>query len=61
MFLPVVSEEFDQEDNTVVQLAGKFVDAKKRKEDSISLNDVYDLTVDALTLLGNSVYEFSMK
>ena len=45
----------------VVQLASKVVDAKKSKEDSISLNDVYDLTVDALTLLGNSVYEFSMK
>ena len=45
----------------VVQLASKVVDAKKRKEDSISLSDVYDLTVDALTLLGNSVYEFSMK
>ena len=45
----------------VVQLASKVVDAKKRKEDSIPLNDVYDLTVDGLTLLGNSVYEFSMK
>ena len=45
----------------VVQLASKVVDAKKSKEDSISLNDVYDLTVDALTLLRNSVYEFSMK
>jgi len=45
----------------VVQLASKVVDAKKSKEDTISLNDVYDLTVDALTLLGNSVYEFSMK
>ena len=45
----------------VVQLASKVVDAKKRKEDSIPLNDVYDLTIDALTLLGNSVYEFSMK
>ena len=45
----------------MVQLASKVVDAKKSKEDSISLNDVYDLTVDALTLLGNSVYEFSMK
>ena len=33
----------------------------KAQEDSISLSDVYDLTVDALTLLGNSVYEFSMK
>ncbi|KAK2551360.1 Transposon Tf2-6 polyprotein [Acropora cervicornis] len=45
----------------VVQLASKVVDAKKSKEDTISLNDVYDLTVDALTLLGNSFYEFSMK
>ncbi|XP_067031368.1 uncharacterized protein [Acropora muricata] len=45
----------------VVQLVSKVVDAKKSKEDSISFNDVYDLTVDALTLLGNSVYEFSMK
>ena len=25
------------------------------------LSDIYDLSVDALTLLGNSVYEFSMK
>ena len=45
----------------MVQLASKVVDAKKSKEDSITLNDVYDLTIDALTLLGNSVYEFSMK
>ena len=45
----------------VVQLASKVVHAKKSKEDTISLNDVYDLTVDALTLLRNSVYEFSMK
>ena len=45
----------------VMQLVSKVVDAKKSKEDSISLNDVYNLTVDALTLLGNSVYEFSMK
>ena len=44
-----------------MQLASKVVDARKSKEDTISLNDVYDLTVDALTLLGNSVYEFSMK
>ena len=33
----------------MVQLASKVVGAKKRKEDSISLNDVYDLSVDALT------------
>jgi len=45
----------------VVHLASKVVDAKKRKEDSISFNDVYDLTVDALNLLGNSFYEDSMK
>ena len=45
----------------VVQLASKVVDAKKSKEGTISLNDVCDLTVDALTLLGNSVYEFSME
>jgi len=45
----------------VVQLASKVVDAKKRKEDYIPLNDVYDLSVDALTLLGNSLYEFSMR
>ena len=42
----------------VVQLASEVVDAKESKEESISLNDVYDLTVDALTLLGNFVYEF---
>ena len=35
----------------LVQLASKVVDPKKSKEDSISLNDVYNLTVDALTLL----------
>ena len=28
-----------------MQLASKVVDAKKSKEDTISLNDVYDLTV----------------
>ena len=37
----------------VAQLASKVVDAKKLKEDSISLS--------ALTLLGNPVYEFSKK
>ena len=45
----------------VAQLASKVVDAKKRKEGSISLNDIYGLTVDVLALLGNSVNEFSMK
>ena len=57
MFLAVVPEGFDQGDNT----GGEVVDAKKSKEESISLNDLYGLTVDALTLLGNSVYEFSVK
>ena len=42
---------------SVVQPASKVVDAKKRKVDSIPLNDVYDLSVDALTLLGGSVYK----
>ena len=45
----------------VIQVGSKVVDAKKRKVDSIPLDDVYDLSVDALTLLGSSVYEFSMK
>jgi len=46
----------------VVQLASKVGDTKKRKKVSIPLNDIiYDLSVDALALLGNSVYEFSMK
>ena len=46
----------------MVQLASKAVDAKKRKEDSIvPLNDIHGLLADALTLLGYSVSEFSMK
>lgn len=46
----------------MVHLASKAVDAKKRKEDSVvPLNDIHDLSADALTLLGNSVFEFSMK
>lgn len=44
----------------VVQLASKVVDTKKCYEDSISSSDVYDLTVVALTLLRNPVYEFSI-
>lgn len=45
-----------------MQYASKAVDAKKRKEDSVvPLNDIHDLSTDALTLLGNSVSEFSMK
>ena len=45
----------------VIMLADKVVEAKKRKEDSIKISEVYDLVVDAMTLLGNSVYDFSMK
>ena len=45
----------------VVKLVSKVVDAKKWKEHSVPLNDIYDLSVDALTLLENSVYELSMK
>ena len=45
----------------LVQLANKIVEAKKWKADVVPLNDIYDLSVDALTLLGNSVHEFSMK
>ena len=46
----------------MVQLASKAVDAKKRKEDSVvPRNDIHELSGDALTLLGNSVSEFSMK
>ena len=37
-----------------MQLASKVIDAKKSKEDTISLNDVCDLPFDALTLLGHS-------
>ena len=45
----------------VVQLANEVVEAKKRKADVVPFNDIYDLSVDASTLLGNSVCEFSMK
>ena len=38
------------QNNLVVQLASKAVDAKRHKEVSIPLKDVYDLSVDALTL-----------
>ncbi|XP_028415797.1 uncharacterized protein LOC114539372 [Dendronephthya gigantea] len=45
----------------VIMLTNKMVNAKKDKKDTIAVSDVYDLAVDALTLLGNSVYEFLMK
>ena len=37
------------------------MDAKKNKVQFIPVADAYDLAIDALTLLGNSVFEFSMK
>ena len=37
------------------------MEAKKNKAQSISVADAYDLAIDALTLLGNSVFESSMK
>ena len=45
----------------VVYLADKVVQAKPTKKESVLLLDVYDLVVDSLTLLGNSIYDFSMK
>ncbi|XP_068671103.1 uncharacterized protein [Montipora foliosa] len=42
-------------------LASKLVEAKKNKAQSIPVADAYNLAIDALTLLGNSVFEFSMK
>ena len=45
----------------VTCLASKLVEAKKNKAQSIPVADAYDLAIDALTLLGNSVFEFSMK
>ena len=44
-----------------IMLTDKVVNAKKEQKDIIPVSDVYDLVVDALTLLGNSVNEFSMK
>ena len=45
----------------VANLASKLVDAKKDKVQFIPVADAYDLAIDALTLLGYSVFEFSMK
>lgn len=45
----------------VASLASKLVEAKKNKAQSIPVADAYDLAIDALTLLGNTVFEFSMK
>ena len=45
----------------VASFASKLVEAKKNKAQSIPVADAYDLAIDALTLLGNSVFEFSMK
>ena len=45
----------------VASLASKLVEAKKNKAQSIPVADAYNLAIDALTLLGNSGFEFSMK
>ena len=45
----------------IASLASKLVETKKNKAQSIPVADAYDLAIDALTFLGNSVFEFSMK
>ena len=45
----------------VASLLSKLVEAKKNKAQSIPVAGAYNLAIDALTLLGNSVFEFSMK
>ena len=45
----------------IVYLADKVIQAKQVKKESVLLLHGYDLVVDALALLGNSVYDFSMK
>ena len=45
----------------VANLASKLVEAKKNKAQFIPVADAYDLAIDALTLLENSAFEFSMK
>ena len=44
---------------SVANLANKLVEAKKNKAQFIPVADAaYDLAIDALTLLGNSAFEF---
>ena len=45
----------------VIMFTDKVVKAKQDRQEFIPVSDIYDLAVDALTLLGNSVYEFSMR
>ena len=45
----------------VANLASKLVEANKNKAQFILVADAYELAIDALTLLGNSAFEFSMK
>ena len=45
----------------VIMFSHQIVKAKQEQYESIPVSEVYDLAVDALTLLGNSVFEFSMK
>ena len=45
----------------VASLASKLVEAKKNNAQSIPVADAYNLAIDVLTLLGNSVFEFLMK
>ena len=37
------------------------MEAKKNKAQSILVADAFDLAIETLTILGNSVFEFSMK
>ena len=43
------------------QLAGKLVLAISSGSESIPIGDIYPSAIDAVTLLGNALYEFSMK
>ena len=45
----------------VASLASKLMEAKKNNAQSIPVADAYNLAIDVLTLLGNLVFEFSMK
>ena len=45
----------------MIMLGNHVVKAKQEQKESIPVSEVYDIAVDALTLSGNSVFEFSMK
>ena len=45
----------------MIKLANVVVQAKASGSDSIPVADIYACAIDAVTLLGNSMYEFSMK